>query len=285
MLGFAYQRGLVPVGAPAIERAVEHNGVAVEMNKLALLWGRRAAAWPERAAQAAGVHGGGAVEVENPETLEHLIARRAADLVVYQNAAYAERYTSLVRRVREAERERARGRSGLADAVARYYYKLLAYKDEYEVARLYADPRFSAALESQFAGDYRLEFHLAPSWLTRQGREGARGSKRRFGQWMLRGFKLLAGLRGLRGTPLDPFGYAEDRRLERQLLRAYEGRIEELIGKLGAENHALAVEIASIPEGIRGYGHVKRAHVEAAREKEAGLLQALSAGQVPSRAA
>jgi indolepyruvate ferredoxin oxidoreductase len=255
------------------------------MNKLAFLWGRRAAAWPERAAQAAGVHGGGAVEVENPETLEHLIARRAADLVVYQNAAYAERYTSLVRRVREAERERARGRSGLADAVARYYYKLLAYKDEYEVARLYADPRFTAALESQFAGDYRLEFHLAPSWLTCQGRDGTRGSKRRFGQWMLRGFKLLAGLRGLRGTPLDPFGYAEDRRLERQLLRAYEGRIEELIGKLGAENHALAVEVASIPEGIRGYGHVKRAHVEAAREKEAGLLQALSAGQVPSRAA
>jgi indolepyruvate ferredoxin oxidoreductase len=285
MLGFAYQRGLVPVGAPAIERAIELNGVAVEMNKSAFLWGRRTAVWPERVAQASGVHGGGVVEVEQPETLEHLIAERAADLVAYQNAAYAQRYTSLVRRVREAERERAKGCSGLAEAVARYYYKLLAYKDEYEVARLYADPRFTAALEKQFTGDYRLEFHLAPSWLARSGRGSSRGRKRRFGQWMLRGFKLLARLRGLRGTPFDPFGYADDRRLERQCLRAYEGRIEELIGKLSAENHALAVEIACIPEGIRGYGHVKRAHVEAAREKEAALLRASSAGQAPSQAA
>jgi indolepyruvate ferredoxin oxidoreductase len=163
--------------------------------------------------------------------------------------------------------------------------KLLAYKDEYEVARLYTDPRFTAALENQFTGDYRLAFHLAPPWLARRDRDSGRPRKRRFGQWILHGFKLLACLRGLRGTPFDPFGYADDRRLERQLLRAYESRMEELIGKLSAENHALAVEIASIPEGIRGYGHVKRAHVAAAREKETELLQALSAGQAPPEAA
>ena len=285
MLGFAYQRGLVPVGARAIERAIELNGVAVEMNKQAFLWGRRTAAWPERAAQASGVHATGVVAVKSPETLEHLIAQRTADLIAYQNAAYAERYASLVRRVREVERERAKGCSGFAEAVARYYYKLLAYKDEYEVARLYTDPRFTAALENQFTGDYRLAFHLAPPWLARRDRDSGRPRKRRFGQWILRGFKLLACLRGLRGTPFDPFGYADDRRLERQLLRAYESRIEELLGKLSAENHALAVEIASIPEGIRGYGHVKRAHVEAAREKETELLQALSAGHAPPEAA
>ncbi|MDX2316669.1 MAG: indolepyruvate ferredoxin oxidoreductase family protein [Gammaproteobacteria bacterium] len=285
MLGFAYQRGLVPVGAQAIERAIELNGVAVEMNKQAFLWGRRTAVWPERAAQAAGVHGAGIVEVKSPETFEQLVARRRADLVAYQNAAYAERYASFVRRVRDVERERAKGRTGLAEAVARYYYKLLAYKDEYEVARLYTDTRFTEALENQFTGDYQLQFHLAPSWLARQDRDSGRPRKRRFGQWMLRAFKLLARLRGLRGTPFDPFGYGDDRRLERQLVRSYEGRIEELLGKLSAENHGLAVEIASIPEGIRGYGHVKRAHVEAARAKEAALLHALSTAHAPSEAA
>jgi indolepyruvate ferredoxin oxidoreductase len=285
LLGFAYQRGLVPVGAQAIARAIELNAVAVEMNKQAFLWGRRAAQWPQRVAQVAGVHAAGVVEVKAPETLDDRIAERAADLVDYQNAAYAQRYTSLVERVRAAERERAKGRSGLAEAVARYYYKLLAYKDEYEVARLYTDARFSAALERQFTGDYRLEFHLAPSWLARRDRDSGKPRKRRFGQWMLPVFKVLARLRGLRNTPLDPFGYGADRRLARQLLRAYEARIDELLGKLGPENHALVVEIASIPEGIRGYGHVRRAHAQVAREKEAELLQALRVGHAPPEAA
>ena len=146
-------------------------------------------------------------------------------------------------------------------------------------------PRFTAALERQFTGDYRLEFHLAPSWLARRDPDSGTPRKRRFGQWMLPVFKLLARLRGLRGTPFDPFGHSADRRLERQLLRAYEARIDELLGKLGPENHALAVEIASIPEGIRGYGHVRRAHAEAAREKEAELLQALRVGRAPPEAA
>jgi len=285
LLGYAYQRGLLPVGAASIERAIELNGVAVEMNKQAFLWGRRAAQWPERVAQVCGTHAAGNVEVNAPETLDGLIADRAASLTAYQDAALAERYTSLVERVRKAERERAAGCSGLAEAVARYYYKLLAYKDEYEVARLYTDPRFAAALESQFSGDYHVELHLAPPWLSGSSRDGGRPHKRRFGQWILRVFRVLARLRGLRGTPFDPFGYSADRRLERQLIRAYEARIDELLGKVSAENHSLALAIASIPDGIRGYGHVKRAHVEAAREKEAELLQALSAGHAPSEAA
>jgi indolepyruvate ferredoxin oxidoreductase len=285
LLGYAYQRGLVPVSAQAIERAIELNGVAVEMNKHAFEWGRRAAQWPERVAQVCGVHAAGAVEVEQPRTLDDLIAERAEGLVAYQNAALAERYKSLVERVRAAESERAKGCSGLAEAVARYYYKLLAYKDEYEVARLYTDPSFGAALERQFSGDYRLEFHLAPPWLAGKSGSDGRPRKRSFGQWMLSMFRILARMRVLRGTPFDPFGYSADRRLERALIRAYEARMEELLGKLNAENHALAVEIASIPEDIRGYGHVKRTHVEAAREKEAELLQALSAGHAPSQAA
>ncbi len=285
LLGYAYQRGLVPVGAEAIERAIELNGVAVEMNKHAFLWGRRAAEWPERVAEVAGVHAAGVVEVKGPETLEDMIERRAEDLVAYQNAALADRYRALVDRVRTVERERAKGCSGLAEAVARYYYKLLAYKDEYEVARLYTDPQFAEALERQFTGDYRIEFHLAPPWLAGRGGVDGRPRKRRFGQWMMRVFKMLTRLRGLRGTPFDPFGYSADRRLERQLIRAYEARIDGLMVTLDAQNHAMAVEIASIPEGIRGYGHVKRAHVEAAQEKEAALLQAYGAGHTPSQAA
>ncbi len=285
LLGFAYQRGLVPVGARAIERAIELNGVAVEMNKQAFLWGRRAAQWPARVAQVGHVHAAGVVDVKGPETLDDLIASRASELVEYQDAAYAERYTSLVGRVRAAERERAKGYSGLAEAVARYYYKLLAHKDEYEVARLYCDPRFTAALEKQFTGNYRLAFHLAPSWLSRRDRDSGLPRKRRFGQWILRIFKILAWSRGLRNTPFDPFGYTADRRLARQLLRAYEARIDELLGKLSPENHGLMVEIASTPEGIRGYGHVRVAHAEAAREKEAELLQALRVGHAPPEAA
>ena len=202
-----------------------------------------------------------------------------------QNHKWSERYRAFVARVAERERAVSPGSDALARAVARNHAKLLTYKDEYEVARLYTDASFGAALERQFSGDYRLEFHLAPPWLAGKSGPDGRPRKRSLGQWMLNVFRILARMRVLRGTPLDPFGYSADRRLERALIRAYEARIEELLGKLSAENHALVVEIASIPEDIRGYGHVKRAHVEAAREKETELLQALSAGHAPSQAA
>jgi len=274
MLGYAYQKGLVPVSGAAIERAIELNATAVEANKQAFTWGRRAA------------HDRAAVErlvaQANPEpeshhiaaTLDDIVAKRVAFLTDYQDAAYAARYRALVERVRAAEQERTAGRHGLAEAVARYYFKLLAYKDEYEVARLYTDGTFLKAIAAQFEGDYRLEFNLAPPLTA--AREPATGhlKKKTFGPWMLRAFRTLAKLRHLRGTRLDIFGYSAERKIERQLIADYEQVIEELLAGLDHTNHDLAVQIAQIPEQIRGYGHVKQAHLEKAREREAELLTA-----------
>jgi indolepyruvate ferredoxin oxidoreductase len=157
--------------------------------------------------------------------------------------------------------------------VARYYFKLMAYKDEYEVARLYADPAFMEKVKAQFDGDYRLHFHLAPPLLAKRNDKGEL-VKREYGAWMFGAFKLLAKLRFLRGTALDVFGYSEERRTERQLIADYEKTVDRLLAQLTPDNHGLAVEIASIPEDIRGFGHVKARHLAAARQKEARLLEA-----------
>ncbi len=277
MLGFAYQKGLIPVSAEAIERAIELNGVAVEANKQAFLWGRRAAhdlPAVQRLAAAASPE----AEPEPPaRTLEEIVEKRAAFLTGYQDAAYAARYRRLVERVRQAEGERAPGMRGLAEAVARGYFKLLAYKDEYEVARLYADGSFRQALERQFEGDYRLEFHLAPPLLAPLDPETGRPVKRRYGPWMMKAFGLLARLKFLRGTPLDPFGRTPERRLERRLIADYEAMIEEVLGKLGHERHRLAIALASLPEQIRGYGHVKQAHLDKVTKRQEELLAAFRA--------
>jgi indolepyruvate ferredoxin oxidoreductase len=272
MLGYAYQKGLVPVSAAAIEQAIELNAVAVDANKRAFLWGRRAA--QDRAAVER------IVAAANPEpeshriatTLEDIVAKRIAALTDYQDAGYAGRYRALVERARRAEQERTPGRTGFAEAVARYYFKLLAYKDEYEVARLYTDGTFLKAIEAHFEGDYRLEFNLAPPLIAARDVETGHLKKRTFGPWMLRIFRLLAWLRRLRGTRLDPFGYSAERKLERQLIADYERVIEELIAGLDHDNHGLAAEIAAIPEQIRGFGHVKQAHLEPAKQREAALL-------------
>ncbi|MDX1432691.1 MAG: indolepyruvate ferredoxin oxidoreductase family protein [Gammaproteobacteria bacterium] len=284
LLGFAYQRGLVPVSAAAILRAMELNGVAVDMNRRAFEWGRRAALWPERVLRAASP-GAEVPAPQKPVSLDALVAERAAHLGEYQNARYAARYTDLVQRVRGVEAERARGRRGLAEAVARSYHKLLAYKDEYEVARLYAEPGFRERLAREFEGDYRLELHLAPPLLARRRTPAGEPRKLRFGQWLLPVLGWLAAARGLRATPFDPFGYTADRRLERRLISEYEARVTELLERLDADNHALAVEIASLPEEMRGFGHVKRRNVERAREREAALLAAFRAGEVSPEAA
>jgi indolepyruvate ferredoxin oxidoreductase len=285
LLGFAYQRALVPVSASAIERAVELNGVAVDMNKRAFSWGRRCAEWPQRVQAVVDPESTVDGASESGEALEDFVARRAAALEAYQNKAYARRYEAMVSRTREVEGERAKGHSGLAEAVARYYYKLLAYKDEYEVARLHCDAGFAEEIARQFEGDYRLTYHLAPPWLARRRTDSGEPRKVRFGQWIMVVFKVLAKLRVLRGTPFDPFGYSADRKLERQLIADYEQHLEELLANLGPETHALAVEIASLPEKVRGYGHVKRAHVAAAKEREAELLAALRSEQEKSKAA
>ncbi len=204
-------------------------------------------------------------------SLDELIVRRAAFLVDYQDKAYAERYTKLVARVRQAEQQHAPGCTALAEAVARYYFKLLAYKDEYEVARLYTSGEFQRRLQQQFEGDYQVRFHLAPPLFARRDENGQL-VKKEYGPWMFKAFGLLAKLKFLRGGPLDIFGRTEERRGERQLIADYEATIELLLKDLSAERVALAVEIASIPEHIRGFGHVKERHLHAAKAREAALL-------------
>jgi indolepyruvate ferredoxin oxidoreductase len=277
MLGYAFQKGLVPVSAEAIERAVGLNGVAVEANKQAFLWGRRAAHDPAAVERI--------VAEADPEpethriatTLDEIVARRIDFLTAYQDAAYAERYRALVDRVRRVEAEKARGRTGLAEAVARAYFKLLAYKDEYEVARLYTDRAFLERLHAQFEGEFRIEFNLAPPLLARRDPETGHPQKRSFGPWMLTAFRMLSALKGLRGTRFDPFGYGAERKMERRLIAEYEDTVETLIAGLDHDKHALALEIAAIPEQIRGFGHVKQANAERAKRREAELLAAYRA--------
>ena len=204
-------------------------------------------------------------------SLDELVARRVAFLREYQDAAYAQRYADFVAKVRTAESAKAPGSNDLSEAVARYFFKLMAYKDEYEVARLYTSGEFRRRLEQQFEGDYTLHFHLAPPLLAKKN---ARGElvKREYGPWVFTAFRLLAKLRGLRGSPLDVFGYTAERRGERALIGDYEKAVGGLLDALDAGNVALAAEIAGIPEQIRGYGHVKHANLLAAKAREAELL-------------
>src|SRR5690606_28312884 len=193
-------------------------------------------------------------------SLEELVERRRVFLTAYQDRAYAERYTKLVEKVRAAEQERVPGSTALTEAVARYAFKLMAYKDEYEVARLYTGGHFQRRLQQQFEGDYRLHFHLAPPLLAKKDEHG-RLVKREYGPWVFTAFRWLAKLKFLRGTPFDPFGRTAERRMERQLVEDYFATIERLLQKLDGGNVGLAAQIASIPDQIRGYGHVKEAHL------------------------
>ena len=285
MLGFAYQKGLVPLPGEAIDKAIELNAVAVEANRQAFLWGRRAAV--DRAAVEKIAMPAETIPEDRrfARTLDEIVARRVADLTAYQDAAYARRYEALVRNVQALEAARTPGRSELAEAVARYYYKLLAYKDEYEVARLFSDGRFRRQLHDAFDGDYRLEFHLAPPLVAPRDLETGHLKKISYGPWMLRAFGLLAKLKGLRGTWLDPFGRTAERKAERALIGAYEATVAELLAALNADNHALAVEIASVPEHIRGYGHIKDWSLAEAKHRETELMAAFRRPAAPRAAA
>jgi len=263
LLGYAWQRGLIPIGHAALMQAIELNGTAVEANQAAFRWGRCTAVDPARVAGIAGLDRQRAA----PQTLEELIEGRAGDLVAYQNRAYARRYRALVARVRAAEMPLGGGLK-LTEAVARNYYKLLAYKDEYEVARLYAAPGYRAALERQFEGDYKLRFHLAPPILAKRDPRTGHLQKRAFGGWMLPAFRVLQHLKFLRGTALDPFGHTEERQQERALITEYEALVEEILSGLTRDNRGLATALAAIPARILGFGHVKeRAMREAAAER------------------
>jgi indolepyruvate ferredoxin oxidoreductase len=291
LLGFAWQQGRVPLSHAALIRAIELNGVQVENNKAAFEWGRRAASDPQGVK--ALVRTGQVIElVKRAVNVDELIARRVEFLTAYQSAAYAGRYQAFVNKVRAKEAEvvfsrtatrpdAARPSTRLTEAVARYLFKLMAYKDEYEVARLQSDPKFLAGLQAQFEGelgkDYKLAYHLAPPAIARKNAHGEL-QKQRFGPWMLSAFRLLARLRFLRGTPFDPFGRTEERRVERELVDEYRAAIEEVLRGVGPANIALAVEIARVPEGIRGFGHVKARHLAAARPKWDALMAEWRAG-------
>ena len=257
MLGHAWQQGGVPVSLAALMRAIELNGVAVAANKRAFAAGRLTAADPQWRQTLMGDRGS-VVTLNLPQSFEKLLDERVRFLTDYQDARYARRYLDTVRRVEAAERAVAPGarRPRLAEAVARSLFKLMAYKDEYEVARLHARPEFLQNLRDQFEGDFKLQFHLAPPIFEKRGADG-KVLKRSFGAWMLPVFRTLAALRGLRGTPLDPFGWLAERREERALVVEYEGLVGRLLDGLTSERIGSAVAVAALPEKIRGYGHVK----------------------------
>ncbi len=274
MIGFAYQKALVPVSSEAIECAIEFNGVSVDANKQAFLWGRRAAHDLE-AVQALARPSIEPSPERFPNTLDELIEHRKAHLTAYQNAKLAKRYADLVERVRSAEQRVSPELQGLAEAVAHNYARLLAYKDEYEVARLYTDGRFQQALEKQFEGEYTLKLHLAPPILAKRDPTTGRPRKRQFGPWILKAMGPLARLKILRGTALDPFSRNPERVTERALIHDYERTMDALLGALTEENHRTAIEIARIPETIRGFGHVKAENLERAKDRERRLLSVL----------
>ncbi|GGA80903.1 indolepyruvate ferredoxin oxidoreductase [Arenimonas soli] len=279
MLGVAWQRGLVPVGFDAIMRAIELNGAAIEMNKTAFAWGRLAAIKPEAVLEAAGLAEAPTDDVAAlpldderlSESLDEMIERRVKFLTDYQDKAYAGRYVALVDKVRQAEARKAPGSTKLTEAVARYYFKLMAYKDEYEVARLYTSGEFRRRIEQQFEGDYKIHFNLAPPLFARRDADGHL-VKKEFGPWMFTAFRLLAKMKGLRGGAFDIFGRTEERRMERQLIVDYSKQVDELLAGLDGDNVDLATQIASVPEQIRGYGHVKEAHLAKAKGMEKELL-------------
>lgn len=279
MLGYAWQQGRVPLSRAALMRAIELNGVQVDNNKAAFEWGRRSA--HDLAAVKALFKAAQVIQFVKKPGLAEMIAKRVEFLTGYQDAAYAQTYAAFVDQVKAAEAPL--GSTKLSEAVARYLFKLMAYKDEYEVARLHTDAAFTDKIASMFEGDYKLVHHLAPP-LTAKKNERGELIKRPFGPWMRSAFKLLARMKGLRGSALDPFGRSAERKTERALIGEYRACIEELLGSLDANKLSLAVEIARMPEEIRGYGHVKERHLHAARAKWDGLM-AQWRGQAVQRAA
>jgi indolepyruvate ferredoxin oxidoreductase len=280
MLGYAWQKGWVPLGLEALMRAIELNGVAVENNKAAFAWGRQAAhdlARVESLLAPAQV-----VEFKKRETVDSLVARRVEFLIDYQDAAYAQRYRDLVEQVRAAEAPL--GKTVLTEAVARGLFKLMAYKDEYEVARLHAETGFREKVAAQFEGDFKIHYHLAPPLTSKHNAKGEL-VKRKFGPATIHLFRLLAKFKGLRGTALDIFGRTEERRTERALIGEYSQTVQELVAGLNAGNHAQAVELARLPEQIKGYGHVKERNLKAVRPQWDALLQQWRSGAAPEKRA
>lgn len=257
MLGYAWQQGRIPLTHAALMRAIELNGVQVDNNKAAFEWGRRCA--HDLASVQALYAAQQVIQIVRKPSLDEMVAKRVEFLTGYQDAAYAAQYRAVVDKVRAADAK-------LAEVVARYLFKLMAYKDEYEVARLHTDPAFTKKIAGMFEGEYKLVHHLAPPLFAKTNDKGEL-VKQAYGPWMRSAFGLLAKLKGLRGSALDPFARNEERRTERALIAEYRQTIDELLAKLTPERLPLALDIARIPEDIRGYGHVKVRHLAAARTK------------------
>jgi indolepyruvate ferredoxin oxidoreductase len=281
LVGYAFQKGGLPLSAESIEKAIEMNGEAVALNQAAFRWGRRAALDVAAVEKLIPTQASQDDNRRLSENLDEIIARRAEFLTQYQNAAYARRYSDFVAKARKAEGA-VRGRTGLAEAIARNLFKLMAYKDEYEVARLYTDGNFAKQVAATFEpGSLRYEFHLAPPLLARKDKVTGEPRKTSFGPWIMTAFGLLKRLKGLRGTAFDPFGYTAERRTERKLIADYEALMTEVLGKLNADNHPLAVGLAVIPEKIRGFGHIKLRNLKAAKADEAALFEQFRSGAAP----
>ena len=272
LLGMAYQLGRLPVGAEALEEAIKLNGAAVEMNLQAFRFGRLAG--HDLAALERIANPKESVEAEKPETLEDIVKLRMTLLTDYQDAKLAERYKVKIDWIAEHEKELAPGRSGLAEAAARGYYKLLAYKDEYEVARMYTSGDFEKLIAEKFDGAHKISFHLAPPLLSYWKREKQTGHpyKITFGPWMMSVFRVLAKLKTLRGTKCDIFGYMQERRLERQMIEDYEALLDRVIVKLSPTTHATITQLAGLPLEIKGFGHVKLANYKNAMARQQDLL-------------
>lgn len=274
MLGFACQHGGLPVAPAAVEAAIQLNGQAVAMNVAAFRWGRRAAHDPDAVQALVGKAGqDGLPEVE---TLDDIVERRADFLAAYQDASYARRYRDRIAALRAIEDKAVPGSSTVSEAAARALFKLMAIKDEYEVARLYTDGSFKSQLAAEFQSWERLEFHLAPPILGRKGTDG-KPRKSRFGPWMMTGFRVLAALKGLRGTPFDIFGRSAERKMERRLLAEYEADLDLIAARVTAGTVEAAAALASVPQLVRGFGHVKEASVRKAADERQRLIARLEA--------
>lgn len=278
MLGYAWQKGKVPLSHASLMRAMELNGVQVARNQEAFEWGRRCA--HDLEAVRALYQASQVIQFVKKPSLAEMLDKRVEFLTAYQNAAYAQQYSDFVAKVRAAEEPLAQG-TRLSQAVARYLFKLMAYKDEYEVARLHTEAAFTQKISDMFEGDYKLVHHLAPPGFAKKDAQGHL-LKKSYGPWMRKAMGWLAGMKGLRGTALDPFGRTEERRTERALIVEYRQCIDTLLAGLTADKLALAVEIASIPEDIRGYGHVKEHHLAAARIKWQSLMTRWNGSAAPA---
>jgi indolepyruvate ferredoxin oxidoreductase len=271
LVGYALQKGLIPVGLPALERAIELNGRAIDMNKQAIAWGRLAAHEPEKVKELAASRMRGVQKTDKVETLEELVARRVGFLTEYQNEKYAKRYAAKVEQVLAAERSIGATDHPLAVAVAHYLFKLMSVKDEYEVMRLWSGDAFQRQLDTEFEGNYKLQFHLAPQFFPADKNTG-RHKKLAIDRRLFSILKLIRHFKFLRHTPFDVVNWSTHRKREWALLAEYEETLDELMRDLTLANRDLAVQIAEIPEHIRGFDLVKDAQLETAKEKEAELL-------------